>query len=108
MRQSTLASQANIAGICKSPGFSSQERDMITAWAETLSVRGLRIEITSAHQFLDESLYVMLGSTDDTGWLIHKTPEGTVAVRLWPGLADIVPTVTDALAVITEAVGRQH
>jgi hypothetical protein len=66
--------------------------------------RGVYTEINLGHAFLTEALHVIAPGTDDPCWIVHKTPDDAVAVRLWPGLADIVPTVDDALAVIARAI----
>jgi hypothetical protein len=78
----------------------------MATWSQAMHRYGVRTEFNSGHEFLDEALHVTLGRTDET-WLVHMTPEGTVAVRLWPGLADIVPTVSDALAAISHAVEQR-
>jgi hypothetical protein len=85
------------------PAFNAQEKTIITAWSATIQHYGLRTEINSNHAFLAEALHVIAGADDEPSWVVHKTPEGQVAVRMWPGLADIVMTLAEALAIIAAA-----
>ena len=88
------------------PAFSSHEKAIIAEWSATIRQHGLRAEINSAHMFLAEALHVTSGSSDEPRWVVHKTPTGAVAVRLWPGLADIVMTLPEALEIIADAEAR--
>ncbi len=90
----------------RSPGFSPQESDAIAAWSAEMQGLGVTTEITVGHTFLSEALHVMREPADEPWWIVHKTPDGACAVRLWPGLADIVPTVPRALSIIAQAVDR--
>lgn len=85
----------------RAPAFTLHEHHVIAEWNEDVAAHDMRVE-THAGLFgiFDEALLVSSRRGDDRIWLIHKTPAGRVAVRLWPGLADIVPTIADALAVV--------
>jgi len=83
------------------PAFTAEENGMIAAWSDAIQRRGLRIETNSRfHASLDEVLLVFPHASDEPAWLLHKTPAGAVAVRWWPGVAQIVATVAEALAII--------
>lgn len=88
------------------PGFEPDEAARIMAWSARMRARGVYCEINHSHVYLSEALHVLPGSHDDPWWLVHKTPEGAAAVRLWPGLARIVPSIDEALAIITEAIDQ--
>jgi hypothetical protein len=88
----------------KAPAFTAREIELIVRWRDQAKERGLRTEIKLGHQYLSEALHVSLASPDEPRWLVHKTPDGLVAVRQWPGVAEIVPTLADALAIITDRV----
>jgi hypothetical protein len=88
------------------PAFTSHEKTAIAAWSAMLGSHGLRAAVTSNYEFLREALAVTPCSGDEPWWLVHKTPTGTVAVRLWPGSAAIVGTVPQALAMISAAIDR--
>jgi hypothetical protein len=85
----------------QAPAFDAHEKTLIAAWATTIARYGLGAGITSAHQFLAEALQVTPVDAAEPSWLVHKTPRGGFAVRLWPGVAEIFPTLAEALAVIT-------
>ncbi len=87
--------QARIA-----PAFAPHEAEVIAAWSATMRRRDVYTEINLSHLYLTEALHVLAGSADESWWLVHKTPDGEVAVRCWPGLAEIVPTIEDALYVV--------
>lgn len=78
---------------------------MIRSWSLLMKRRGIRTEITHAHIFLKEALSVQPPRESDPGWLVHKTPDGAVAVRRWPGIARIVPTMSEALAIVGGSLG---
>ncbi len=104
----TAAYDAGAYNARKSPAFTRHEHGIISAWTKTIEPTGLCTKIHSDHEFLTEALHVTNRDTGDILWLVHKTNDGAVAVRLWPGLADIVPSLTDALALITEAAELRH
>lgn len=106
MCRSFIALGAGMPAFRQAPAFSAQDHVAIAAWAETMREHGVHTRIDRSHRFLDEAIHVTLGSADGLEWLVHRTPAGAVAVRLWPGLADIVATVPDALAIISAAVVR--
>jgi len=91
------------------PAFTPQEHGVVAGWADAMAEHGLRIE---AHADLFEGfaeiLMVSPTAHDEPLWLVHKTPAGDVAVRLWPGLADIVPTLAEALAMVIQGAARQR
>ncbi len=80
------------------PAFAPHELDIIAAWSAAMRAQGVSTHFDLGHTFLTEALQIAPTGTDDPCWLVHKTPTGNVAVRLWPGLADIVPTIEAALA----------
>lgn len=87
-----------------SPAFTPEENEAIAAWSDAIKRRGLRIEASTAfHDLLSEVLLVFPSASNEPAWLMHKTPAGGVAVRWWPGVAVIVATVPEALAIITAA-----
>ncbi len=86
------------------PGFERYEKSLIATWAARMHRRGARTEITTDHLFLKEALHVTPLRESDPAWLVHKTPDGTVAVRRWPGIAEIVPSLAAALAIVSRAV----
>jgi len=88
----------------RAPGFTAEENDIIAAWSEPIRHHGLRVEIDAGrYEFLGEALLVLPCAGDEPCWVVHKTPGGAVAVRLWPGLAHIVATLPEALAMIMGA-----
>jgi hypothetical protein len=89
------------------PAFEPEESELIAAWSTTMRERGVYSEMNRNHARLTEALHVLSGSDDEPLWLVHKTPDGTTAVRLWPGIAEIVPMVEDALARITKEIDRR-
>ena len=88
------------------PAFTPFEKAAIAQWAKTVDRRGLCIEMVANDGFLAEALHVTPRLGDEPRWLVHKTPAGAIAVRLWPGLAEIVPGIDDALAIISAALDR--
>jgi hypothetical protein len=91
----------------KAPAFTPEERDTIAAWTKAISGHGLRIETYSdLYEYLEEVLLVFPREPEESSWLIHKTPSGAVAVRMWPGLANTVGTVPEALAIVTAALNQ--
>jgi hypothetical protein len=110
MQGFSAVAEGNLSDGRKAPRFTPEERDLIAGWAENRVIkgRGLQIETFSQlYEFLEEALLVSLSADSGHLWLIHKTPDGAVAVRRWPGLADIVPTMSEALAIVTSAVDRR-
>jgi hypothetical protein len=103
MRFLNGASQPNHVARPVAPAFSPEEHEFIGRWAEAVKPCGLRAESSADHRFLDEAVHVTGDSPDRGHWLLHKTAKGGVAVRLWPGVAEIVGTVPEALAVISRA-----
>lgn len=85
------------------PRFSAQEHELISAWVDKMRNGGLRTEVTSEYKLIEEALVVIPWGETEPLWMVHKTPTGAVAVRLWPGPAEIVPTVAEALAMISIA-----
>jgi hypothetical protein len=108
---STKQSQSFAAGDASrsppiAPAFTAGEIETIAGWAAPLLRFGVRAEINLGHAFLGQALHVLPTGPDEPWWLVHKTPDGRVAVRQWPGLATIVPTVAEALAQVTRDAGR--
>jgi hypothetical protein len=90
------------------PPFTSGEKDVIAAWSETMRRHGVGAKFSTEHGFLEEALHVCVDHDAGSWWLVHKTPHGAVAVRLWPGLATIALTIADALGIIARAVVGQR
>ena len=88
------------------PAFAAREKTLIARWSARMRRRGVRAEIVTEYEFLAEALRVTLHAADECCWLVHKTPPGQVAVRVWPGTADIVTTVAEALAIVGAAADR--
>jgi hypothetical protein len=88
------------------PAFTVREKSAIATWSGGMRRRGARTEIATGYEFLSEVLLVRLRAADEPCWLVHKTATRRVAVRLWPGIADIVATVPEALAIVASAVRR--
>ena len=86
------------------PAFLQEERQYIAEWQEEAAEHDIVAYFDASYDFLMEALSVSQGSRGGLRWLVHKTPEGAFAVRLWPGIASIVPTLPEALAKITAAV----
>jgi len=82
------------------PAFTPQELDIIADWSVAMRRLGVSTEFDLGHLFLTEALHIVPTGADDPNWLVHKTTKGTVAVRQWPGLADILPTIEHALAIV--------
>lgn len=82
------------------PPFTREDRETVTAWLDQMTRCGMSVEITTRHAFLAEALQIVSVSTEERLWLIHKTPDGRAAVREWPGIATIVPTIADALSLL--------
>ncbi len=89
------------------PAFTPSEKRLIAAWSARMRRRGTVCEFNFAHPYLSEALHIMPGSADDPWWLVHKTPAGGFAVRLWPGVATIVPSVAEALALVAGAIASR-
>jgi hypothetical protein len=102
-----VVSAGSVAG-AHAPAFNAQEKAIIAAWSATIQPHGLRAEISSDHTFLKEALHVTAGSAEQPRWVVHKTPAGAVAVRLWPGLADIVTTLPEALDIVADAEAKRR
>ncbi len=89
----------------RAPAFTPEEHRVIAGWKVDSTTHDMRVEIyTELFGIFDEAILVSSREHGDQMWLIHKTPAGSVAVRLWPGLADIVETVAEALAVVQASV----
>jgi len=88
------------------PAFTIEEHALIASWAEQIRTSDLRIEFSSGYEFVTEALLVFPSGAEEPLWMVHKTPAGAVALRLWPGVAEIVPTVSQALAAMSEAMGK--
>jgi hypothetical protein len=91
-----------------SPRFTLLERHIIAEWSAAMQQQGVYTEINYGHAYLTEALHVIPREADETWWLIHKTPARTLAVRRWPGLADIVPNILDALVIVQHALNDGH
>jgi hypothetical protein len=85
------------------PAFTDQDMEVIAAWEKAVQQYRLRIEIDNDHEFLPGALTITPAAADEPRWIVHRTPAGTVAVRPWPGVADVVPTVQEALDRIADA-----
>jgi hypothetical protein len=105
MHQSCNGHDADPFNGRKAPAFTAEEHELIAQWADLVKGLDLRTDIKRDYTFLDEALHITKGSTGELRWLVHKTPEGAVAVRQWPGLAEIVPTIAEAFAIIAAAEG---
>ena len=105
-RRSDLAGFDPFVGCVTAPRFTAREQRAIAAWARHIARHGLHAGLTSSYRFLPEALHVRSLDTADPCWLVHKTPDGDVAVRLWPGVAEIVPTLAEALDRIADAAAR--
>lgn len=83
--------------------FTPEDIQLISRWSETLGNYGLQAEITHGHRSLGSAFIVRPVGDTEPLWMMHKTPDGACAIRLWPGLAEIVPTIPDGLAFIERA-----
>jgi hypothetical protein len=83
--------------------FTRDEQTLIASWWEKATRNDLRIEIKSGFDFIGEGLLVIPRGANEPLWMVHKTDTGAVAVRLWPGLAEIFSTLPEALAIITHS-----
>ena len=84
------------------PAFTIQEHAIIAMWAEQVRPRGLRVQVNWQHQYLEEALHVIPRWEREARWLVFPAADGGIGVGLSPGLATIVPTIGDALGVITD------
>jgi len=84
------------------PRFTAEEKWAIARWSAAMRPLGLSIDFAADHPFLREALHIKPELAEEPLWLLHKTPEGLCAVRQWPGLADVVATVEQALAIVAE------
>ena len=70
----------------KAPAFTPEQNDIIATWAEAMRGHGLRTELhTGLFADLEQSMLVSPWTGDAPSWLVHRTPDGAVAVRMWPG-----------------------
>jgi hypothetical protein len=107
MGSGEVARDADPPDACRSPAFTPQDHEIIGRWAEAIKGRGLRVETyCDLFGLFDEVLLVSPTSEDAASWLVHRTAGGSVAVRLWPGMAAIVDTLPEALSILAAAVGR--
>ncbi len=86
------------------PAFTSVEMDIIAEWAATMRPHGVGVEIDRSHRYLAEALHIIPGGGAEPLWMLHKTPDGGVALRVWPGIADIVLCVGDGLGIVTRSI----
>jgi hypothetical protein len=61
---------------------------------------GLRVAFTDQYDHLGETLKIVTQTPRDFEWLLHRTPHGGIAVRLWPGNARITRIIEDALIIV--------
>jgi hypothetical protein len=106
-RTSAATTLAPSAAYPAAPAFAPDDKAMIAEWSAAMRGRGVRAEIVANEGLLTEALHVTASAADESWWLVHRTPSGAVAVRLWPGIAEIVATVAEALAVIAAALDGQ-
>ena len=86
------------------PDFTAQEHGRVAAWQDSVRDRGLCLETRpDICDIPGEFLLVAPCPGGKPAWLAHKTEAGAVAVKTWQGLADIVATVPEPLAIITTA-----
>jgi hypothetical protein len=85
------------------PAFTPREHGVIAALAAIARRRGMRVAIDTGFEFLEEALLVAPAAAADPEWLVHKTPAGAIALRRWPGVAELVATIAEALAIIGAA-----
>jgi hypothetical protein len=87
--------------VAKAPPFTPEQHAAIADWAAAMREHRLLVTVkASMFRHFDEMLVVSAAADGEILWLAHRTPAGAVAVRPWPGLAEIVQTVQEALAVI--------
>jgi len=89
--------------VALAPPFDPDERIAIAAWLDDLKDDRFRAELTTESPFLTEALYICALADDEPRWIIHKTRDGRFATREWPGLADIVMTIEECFADVSEA-----
>jgi hypothetical protein len=89
------------------PRFSRREKAFIDGWSLGVKVHGFRSQLASYPPFIVESLHVTIDGTDDPLWVVHKTPAGAFAARHWPGIADVVSTLQDALAIVENELRKE-
>lgn len=88
------------------PPFTAQELHVIAEWSVAMRRIGVSTEFYLGHLFLTEALHIAPTGADEPSWIVHKTPDGAVAMRPWPGLADIVPTMDEALSAVARAMSE--
>ncbi len=101
MCSSLVPDEAEPGRPTNAPPFDPQEKTLIAAWSEHIATRGYRTAISTHYQNLDEVLLVYERFGEPPRWIIHKTPDGLVAARDWPGIAMIVPAIPEALETIS-------
>jgi hypothetical protein len=96
-------SEADEATSRRASAFTLREHEVIAGWVSATSQHCWRAGIRLDRVFLDEALRVTLDPADEILWLVQWTGEDTVAVRAWPGVAELVPTIEAALVMIERA-----
>jgi transcriptional regulator with XRE-family HTH domain len=81
--------------------FTAAEKEIVATWSESILQYELEVYYDDSYQFIQEALCVCRSPADDLRWLVHKTPDGDIAVRQWPGLAEIMATLPEALRFIS-------
>jgi len=89
------------------PAFATHEKHVIADWSARMARHGLHVEFDLLQQYLSEALRISAAPPDQRVWLVHKTPDGRVALRLWPGLGTIVDTVSRALVPVAWEFGQR-
>jgi hypothetical protein len=102
-RAAPLRNPASSVVYATAPAFTPEELRVIAEWSVAMRRIGVSTRFDLGHVFLTEALNIVPTGADEPNWLVHKTPKGAVAVRRWPGVADIVPTVEQALAVVAQS-----
>jgi hypothetical protein len=100
-----LLSSPSVQKMPLAPRFLPADKKQVIVWSAEMRHRGFTAEFTTSHIYLSEAVQIGLDGDRLFSWLIHMTPTGAVAVRRWPGVAQIVPTMSDALAIVTAAGG---
>jgi hypothetical protein len=91
----------------RAPAFTQEQHEAIADWAVAMREHDLHVAVhAELFGHIEELLVVSAASGGRILWLIHRTPDGAVALRPWPGLAEIVQTVPEALAMIAALVRR--
>jgi hypothetical protein len=99
-RQAVARQKEDFHNIAIAPKFTLEEKQCIADWFSTVKSHGWKTELSVAHELLGEALHIIPPSGSTALWIVHKTDGDGVAVRMWPGIAEIVSSISIALKMV--------